>query len=119
RDGHTVSLEAQRSLSATGLAGDETSRTVNGHGTSMHRDSSTAGVRWARSTTSVDAVVFPAPFARDSWPRSGMLTTSVESDAGVSHVSVITFNGTQFVPMVVDGQTVTIDLARARPGGPG
>jgi len=116
RNGRTTSLQSSRELTLSGLAGEETSRTLNGTGGSYRRDSTADAVTWTRSATTLSNIVIPAPFARDSWPLSGTVSTSLENSAGLSLTSLITFNGTRYVPMAVGDTTVTIDLARGRGG---
>ena len=118
RNGRTSGVEDDRDLTLSGLEGDETTRTWNGAGSSSRRDSTTGSARTASSVTTIADVVVPAPFARDSWPLSGTITTHLVTSDGIDQTSVITFNGTRNVPLTIGGVTVTIDLAR-RLGGPG
>lgn len=112
RNGHTRTVDDHRDLIVSGLAGVETTRTWNGTGSSSHSDSSGAGLRTVQSNTTVADVVIPAPFARDSWPLSGSITTHLVTSGGVDLTSVLTFNGTRNASLTVNGVTSTVDLAR-------
>jgi hypothetical protein len=56
----------------------------------------------------------PHPLGEASWPVSGSITTETTITTGPNgdehHLSVLTFNGTQYAPLSVDGETRTIDL---------
>lgn len=117
-----------RSMTVTGLLGEETERTHNGTGTeatSRVRVSDENGTRsyTMQSTTVTGDVVRAVDREAQPWPLSGTITraTSVQvvngpnGDANRSRTSVLTFNGTQYATMVVDGETFEVDLA-ARPG---
>jgi hypothetical protein len=112
RHGHTRTVDDHRDLTVTGLAGVETTRTWNGTGSSSHSDSSGAGLRTVQSNTTVADVIIPAPFRRDSWPLSGTITTHLVTSGGVDVTSVLTFNGTRYASLTVNGVTSTVDLAR-------
>lgn len=119
RHGVTTVVDDNRDLTVSGLAGHETTRVWNGTGTSSRHDSSSAGAVGVHSTTVVEDVTIPAPFARDSWPLSGTITTHLVSTIGTDVLATITFNGTRNVPLTIGDTTITIDLARACHGGPG
>ncbi len=128
--GPSTTVDDHRTLTESGLAGHESTRTWNGGGTSS-RDDSVGALDGSRflvhrtSATSVADVVVPAPFRRDSWPVSGTVTTHVTATGGakdVDMISVLTFNGTQFATLQVGDSTFTVNLmAPPRPpaGGPG
>ena len=124
--GRWSQVNDSRSLVVTGLAGDEASRAYNGEGSSARQDSLGAPgtprfLVVCHSTTKVENVVVPKPFARDSWPLSGTITNHVVSRGGarsVDQLSVLKFNGTEFATMVVNDSTFTVDLRRP-PHGPG
>ncbi|MDP3774095.1 MAG: hypothetical protein Q8Q85_07470 [Gemmatimonadales bacterium] len=77
----------------------------------------------ATTSSTIDNVVVPVPQTEEAWPLSGTIT----QDATVtitfltgetrtsSRTAVVSFNGTQFVPLVINGATTIIDL-KARPG---
>jgi len=112
RNGRTRTVDDHRDLTVTGLAGHETQRTWNGTGSTSHSDSSGAGLRTVQSNTTVADVVIPTPFERDSWPLSGTITTHLVTSGGVDVTSVLTFNGTRYASLTVNGVTSTVDLAR-------
>ena len=64
-------------------------------------------------------VVVPVPFAHDSWPLSGSITTHLVTSDGVDLTAVLTFNGTRYADLTVNGMTTTVDLARWLHGGNG
>jgi hypothetical protein len=111
-NGRTRMVDDHRDLIVSGLAGVGTTRTWNGTGSTSHSDSSGAGLRTVQSNTTVADVVTPAPFARDSWPLSGTITTHLVTSGGVDVTSVLTFNGTRYATLTVNGVTSTVDLAR-------
>jgi hypothetical protein len=133
RGGFSATFSRQRNITVTGLAGSETQHTINGTGSSSTtRSRHTAdGVTRSYSMTSTDAivnVVIAFPRTQGSWPLSGTITRQVtfsgQSTAGHARsgtrTATVTFNGTQFVPLVVGDRTFTLDLATgkiSRPAG--
>lgn len=120
-----------RDLTVTGLAGDETSRTWNGTGTgAVNRVRPTrAGEQTEfdlQETESIADLVIPVPRAPDAWPLGGTITKHVivaitgGPRDGTAHERdlTITFDGTQFATVTVNGETFTVDLARRRHAGP-
>lgn len=129
REGWSASVERVRDLVVTGLLGNEESRTWNGTGSSTtirsrHFDDGTARTYEMSSEETIQDVVVPYPRADDAWPLSGTITkrvtvTVVEGDdAGETReiTVVVSFDGSQYAQLTVDGETFEIDLA-ARPGG--
>lgn len=121
--GISASVERARHLVASGLAGDN--ETVVWNGTSSSASTHTFevdGTQWSRTVTSesvVDNVVLPYPRTEDAWPVSGSVTGHVVFDgAGPDGSesgevdSVVTFDGTQFATVTVNGETMTIDLSQ-------
>ncbi len=121
-------VERQRSLIASGLAGDNEVVIWNGtsSGASTH-SFEIDGTVWSRSTTSasqINDVVMPYPREEDSWPVSGTITQTVsfsgsgpEGDRQGEVDAVVTFNGTRYATVTVNGETIEIDLAeRGRRG---
>lgn len=141
-DWETSSMSRVRDMVVTGLAGAETTVTWNGTGSGtmsrIHqiRDGSEVQMEMTSGETATD-VVIPVPRSADGWPLGGTITTQVSMTvtggphAGTHERDVtITFDGTQYATVTVDGETFTIDLAnrehRGRhgpggrgPGGPG
>lgn len=114
RRGRTTSIDDRRELTVSGLSGHETTRTWNGTGTSRRRHSVASSVRTVESISAVTGVVIPAPWARDSWPLSGRITTRLVSSTGAELTSEIAFNGTRYATLRVGERLATIDLARGR-----
>jgi hypothetical protein len=114
-----------RDMTFSGLLG--TSLTINGSGSretqrSAFSADSTSTVRRSYEMTAalrVANVVVPAFRVPDSWPASGTVSrdfTIVRTLADgttqtVTRNSVVTFNGTQLVPLTVNGAAFTLDLA--------
>ncbi len=132
RGNWTGTVDRSRELTITGLAGTETTRTVNGSGTesvsgSRHSGNSGNGNGNGNTTRSYDLegtvvisdVVMPvrgdgvAP-----WPLSGTITrvVTITPDAGspVTRTVVVTFNGSANVPATVNGEAFTLNLAARR-----
>lgn len=117
-----------RDFTVSGLAGAETKITWNGTGSGT-----SSGVHPKREGTSVTYsmtehqtvtnVVIPVPRTETSWPLSGSIASNVTAKMGDStrvRNSVITFNGTQYATVVVNGDSFQFDLAargRAHHGG--
>ncbi|MES2123532.1 MAG: hypothetical protein V4503_02470 [Gemmatimonadota bacterium] len=124
----TATVARDRDFTITGLAGTETSRTVNGSGTEdVSRSRMTDGGETRAYTMSgsftVANVVYPvrAPGV-DPWPTSGtitrtmVMTRSSGPNAGesITRTVVITFNGTSTPDATVNGVAFTLDLAARR-----
>lgn len=133
RGNWSATVDRSRNLTITGLAGTETTRTVNGTGSesvsgSRHSGASGGGGSGAtrsydlEGTVAITDVVMPvrgegvAP-----WPLSGTITrivtiTPTGTDGGtpVTRTIVVTFNGTANVPATVNGETFTLNLAARR-----
>lgn len=127
RESWSASVNRSRDFTASGLLGVETSRTWNGTGTgvilsSRHTDGGDTRSYDMTYTTSAINVVVPVPRAEGAWPLSGSIRGEVTvtiiggANDGVSRTrsAVITFNGTQFVPLTVNGETFTLDLGTRR-----
>lgn len=143
RDGWSASVARTRELSVTGLAGNEATRTVNGFGSesitrSRHTEQMRVREREMTGTRTMENVVHAVPFEDNPWPLSGTITrqmrVTVRTEQGVqtrTREVVITFNGTQFPEMTIDGEPFEVDLAAREwerpyceghphgPGGPG
>ena len=124
RDSWSATGTRSRDLMITGLLGEETSRTVNGTGSSTvsrsrHTDADGDRTYDMSSTSVIENVVHPVPRADDAWPLSGTITRNVtitviggpDGDVTKSRTVVITFNGTNLVTMTVDGEIFEIDLS--------
>jgi hypothetical protein len=122
-----VSVERDRDMTLSGLFGQETQRTWDGTGSSAknrtrHSDENGERSYDMSSSTVVDEVVLPVPRTFDGWPLSGTITRDVHvtiiDESGETttkdRLVVITFNGTQYVTMTVNGEEFEIDLAQWR-----
>ncbi len=123
RENWSAEVARIRDLIVTGLAGTETSRTWNGTGTgkstrSRHKEGTetrTYDISCAGTRTNV---VVNLPRSDNRWPISGTInrTCTIKITGGpndgktVERVVVITFNGTQLVPITVNGKAFTLDL---------
>ncbi len=123
RDGWTASVSRSRDLTVSGLEGAETSRTWNGTGSgtvsgSRHIDEHGDRSYEMSSSVAIDAVVRGLPREANPWPLSGTITRNITitittADGVVTRerTAVLTFNGTQFVILVVNGEEYEVDLA--------
>lgn len=131
-DWGSSSFSRVRDLTVTGLEGAETSRTWNGSGSSTmtgfhtSRDGDSVQMNLA-STGSITDLVVPVPRTESSWPLSGTIAFSVtvrftggpHDGETVTRDVTVTFDGTQYATVTVNGETFTIDLARRRCTGGG
>jgi len=123
----TISRIKDRTI--TGLEGDETTRTANGTGSSTVSKSRHSDVNGDRSygmtSTSITTdVVHTVPRKENPYPLSGTITRDVtvvklvngqdSAKTRTRHV-VITFDGTQFAHITVNGESFEVDLS-ARDG---
>ncbi len=128
RDTWTATIERQRDLTITGLLGNETSRTWNGTGSgsvqrSRHSDESGDRSYDMTSTFVITDVVRGLPRADNPYPLSCTITRDISitiangpnGDETRTRTVVITFNGTQFATLTINGETMEVDLA-AREG---
>ena len=124
RDSWSGTGTRSRDLWITGLEGEETSRTVNGTGSSVmtrsqHTDADGTRTYDMTSTSVIVDVIHPVPRTDDAWPLSGTITQDVtinvingpQGDVTKSRTVVITFNGTNLATMTVDGETFDVDLS--------
>jgi signal peptidase I len=141
RDNWSSSVSRTRDITITGLEGSEVARTANGfgsstqldkHSRSYHSDENGNRSYEMSGTSTIQNVVRTVPEEennpfvrreRDLYPLSGTITRDVNviivngpngDETHTKHV-VIVFNGTQFVTMTVDGESLEVDLA-ARKG---
>jgi hypothetical protein len=130
REDWSASVSGVRDFVATGLAGAETSITWNGMGTeTMTRVRELADGEEHRfdmsGTETVTDVVIPVPRRPAGWPLSGTIARHVTVTLtggprdGQPHERdvTITFDGTQFATVTVNGESFTMDLARRQHAG--
>ena len=116
-----ATIDRQRTLTVDNLQSGASERVFGGGGTDVSNgtlpdDATKTFV--LHDTTTAAGVAVGVPFSANVWPLRGTLTTNSQLDIaqGGSTIStthrrvVITFNGTQFVPMDVDGTVYTLDL---------
>jgi hypothetical protein len=124
------SVSRSRDLTISGLLGANTTITINGTSATERQrtkfakedaDGANAVEREYQldGKTEIKNVVTAAVRLPDTWPQSGTITRShtvtrtdaVNGTKTTTRTSVVTFNGTQFVPLVVNGTEFTLDLA--------
>ncbi len=121
----SAEVERHRDMTVSGLEGMETQRTWDGTAEgsvfrSRHVDDEAVRTYDMEMDAVIESVVIPFPREEGSWPLSGTITRNVKvkvmvDDEVVREVEktvVVTFNGTQFAEMTVDGETFTIDLSK-------
>jgi len=138
RGNWSSSVSRTREVTITGLEDTEVIRTANGTGSSTRSRSYHSDEKGDRSyemsgTSVITDVVRPVPQDNPFVPRqahlypvSGTITRDVTvaiingrngDETRTKHV-VITFNGTQFVTMTVDGEPIEVDLSARRGRNP-
>lgn len=122
-DGFEGSISRSRDMTVTGLEGEETERTWNGTG---EEDRSRARITDGgitrtydmTGTLAVEDVVRGVPRAEHPYPLSGTITRTVtievtngpRGDETITRVVVITFDGTRYPELTVNGETFEVDL---------
>lgn len=122
-------VDRELDMTVSGLAGQETTATWTGTGSSKTTrtrvsDGSTTRTYDMSGSTTVQDVVAPRPHTAGGWPLSGTITHHVTvtrtdgTGAGTTRNVdvVVTFDGTQYATVTVNGQTFTLDLAQRRLG---
>lgn len=128
RETWSASISRSRDMTITGLEGEETSRTANGTGSeevtrSRHLDDGGTRSYEMSGTSTIQDVVHGVPREDNPWPLSGMITREItvvivngpDGNKTVERTAIVTFNGTQFVTMTVNGESFEVDLS-ARSG---
>ncbi len=127
----TASSEHRRTIEATGLLGVETERTFDGSGTHTSSGARVTGDEGTRTwdvngSSTITEVVRAVDRAAQPWPLSGSIRRTVtivrtglpDGDIDETRETLLTFNGTQFATLTVDGETFEVDLAdRGRGSG--
>lgn len=124
RGSWTATVERSRDMGVSGLAGQETSRTWNGTTAATVTRSQVTDENGTRShemvmTGTIENVVRLLPRVDNPWPASGTIsrhititiTNGPNGDVVHERDVTITFNGTQFATLTVDGEVYEIDLA--------
>ena len=119
-------VNRDRSLTVSGLAGAETSRTWNGTGTrsdgGFRQETDVKRNYHTTDAVTVTNVVVNLPRSSNPWPMSGSITRQISGTASISRSGVsksfavtrtvaITFNGTQYATVTVGSDTYTLDLS--------
>ncbi len=125
-------MSRERDITISGLLGANTTVTVNGTGaterqrTKFLRDGDGPNGLTRdydlESSLAIVNVVTPAIRVPDAWPASGTITrnykvTRTDATNGtvvVTRNSVVTFNGTQFAKLVVNGKEFKLDLTTGK-----
>jgi hypothetical protein len=128
---HTVdtgvdNVDRDRSLTVSGLAGAETSRTWNGTGTrndnGYRMDGDVKRSYAVSDNVTLSNIVVDLPRSSHPWPVSGTITRNVtgtgsisrngvEKSFSISRTVTVTFNGTQFAAVTVGSNSYSLDLA--------
>ncbi len=124
RDGWLATIARSRDLTVSGLEGEETERTWNGTSStevsrSQHTDENGTRTYEMSGVGTIEDVVRGVPRDENPWPLSGTITRSITvvitngPDGDVTHerTVVVTFNGTQFATLTVNGEEFELDLA--------
>jgi hypothetical protein len=125
-DAGADTVNRDRTLTVTGLAGAETSRTWNGTGSrsdgGYRMDGTVKRNYHVADAVTVGNVLVNLPRSSNPWPMSGTITRHVTGTASVEKTGVsksfaldrtvtVTFNGTQYATVSVGGNTYTLDLS--------
>jgi hypothetical protein len=124
RDSWSGSISRSRDMTISGLEGDETTRIANGSGSSTvsrsrHSDEDGDRSYDMSGTSLITDVVHGVPRDENPYPLSGTVTRDVgvvvvngpNGDETRNKHVVITFDGTQFATMSVDGESFEVDLS--------
>lgn len=124
------SMTHERQMQVSGLLGTESERIHDGSGQDTRQrlrvDDENGDRSYSmQSAVQIEAVVRPVDREAQPWPLSGSITRTVQidivngpqGDVSRNVVSVLTFDGSQFPTMLVNGEAFEVDLA-ARPGKP-
>jgi hypothetical protein len=122
-DRMSMTVSRDRDFTVSGLYLTETTRIWNGTGESKrnrtrHSDENGDRTYDMSCTTTVTGVIIPVPRSSD-WPQDGTIerTVTIEyvDELGDTQTKtrdvLITFNGDRFVPITINGETFTLDLA--------
>ncbi len=124
RENWSATIARTRSMVISGLAGENTTRQLDGGGTedvsrSRHLDDGTDRSYDMAGDFTYDGVVVPIPGSEPRWPLEGTITRNMHvtivngpnGDVERDVVVVITFDGDVTATAVVNGEAVEIDLS--------
>ncbi len=129
RDNGADTVSRTRNLTATGLLGHNTTRTWNGTasgtGGGYGSDSVASRTFDVSNNTTFSGIVVQLPRSANPYPISGSVNRVVTGSGvitrgdstrtvAISRDVIITFNGTEFVPMTVGSVSYTLDLATGK-----
>lgn len=119
----TANVERHSTMVVSGMLNQETFREFNGGGTekvvrSHHSDAFGTRTYDMTGEFSYDGVKVPVPGSEVPWPLEGTITRHLlvtitngpNGDETRERTVIITFNGTQFATISVDGETSELDL---------
>jgi hypothetical protein len=123
----SVDVNRDRDMWLTGLSGAEVEHIWNGTGAefshAVHTDDLGEREHAMSSSSQTEDLVIGLPREENPWPLSGTVTRTVSVE-GVNHegeafsherTAVITFDGTQFATLSVNGEEFEVDLANREP----
>jgi len=125
-DAGADTVNRDRNLTVSGLAGAETSRTWNGTGTRVdggyRTESDVKRTYHVNDAVTVTNVVVNLPRSSNPWPISGSITRVISGTASVEKSGLsksfsvdrtvtIAFNGTQYATVTVGSNSYTLDLS--------
>jgi hypothetical protein len=123
----SVDVNRDRDMWLTGLYGAEVEHIWNGTGAelsrSVHTDDQGEREYTMSSSSQVEDLVIGLPREENRWPLSGTVTRVISVEGvnregeAISHerTGILTFNGTQFATLTVDGEAFEVDLANRDP----
>jgi hypothetical protein len=129
RENGADTVSRMRNLTATGLLGHNTTRTWNGTasgtGGGYGADSIASRTFDVSNNSVLSAIVVALPRSANPWPLSGTISRVVTGTGTVTKGDItrtvtisrdvgITFNGTEFVPMMIGTVAYTLDLATGK-----
>ncbi len=124
RDGWTATIARSRDVTVSGLVDEETERRWDGTSStevtrSQHTDENGTRSYDMSGVGPIEDVVRGVPRAENPWPLSGTITRVItvvitngpDGDVTRERTVVVTFNGTQFATLTVNGEEFELDLA--------
>jgi hypothetical protein len=131
RENWSATIARTRIMVISGLAGENTTRQLDGDGTedvsrSRHLDDGTDRSYDMVGEFTYDGVVVPIPGSDPRWPLEGTITRNMhvtivngpDGDVDRDVIVVITFDGDETATALVNGEAVEIDLSTREGRGP-
>ncbi len=70
-------------------------------------------------TNTIEDVAVPYPLGEETWPLDGSITRATDIEGGPrgseNRTGVLTFNGTRYATLMIDDETIQIDLLNPQP----